>query len=703
MSGIDAWENVTVNGSTKALLQTRDADFRMGVPFAPVGNALEPGKWATYSCSDSRSKTRWGQTGSANCIHSALWLGVLVGDFRMSMSWIALPGFWNTSVSTYSKQIGRFGTEINALVSTVGARYDVPKPIATVTRLAPNFAFDYPVVRVGAWRSADAAYCATVVVVNSWQEVNVTCSLHISGVPVGTNMARVFAFSPEYNSSVSIHLSDSGEFTDLVTAGNAQIYKLGCDIRSTALTLDDQPDETFKFKEEKDRGNVVGPQSFGRVRSIDVKTDDAHALTSDVFVPVTSNQVRFMGRSIIGTRSGSTELRFDWAGTLFLSVSGATTVSVSIAEADTNRYRVFLLENDTQELRSLRNFTTNRTVPAGWQRIAAMDGRFCCDQAPCAGGHSKFLKEGPGSLEAWIDECETQYNKTCNFVTMFGSNYGDAVQYCNMSWGPAQGKPPLGPNPVFTYKRLVPGRRTDATIRQSLNYTLVTGLSPDPSEHYQLVLSKISEPNNRFMPFGQAAIQGFYLDRTAPHTSPMAAAPWALPKTATAGALPRRLEIVGDSITAGFGAGALNVTHPGCDGAKNEDGWVSWGAVLARRLRAEYSLIAWSAIGLVYDAEPVSRRSPWAQCLTGLWPLLLIRPTRPTTGLRVHRRPRAKRRNHKTRQMQSWSIWAPMTFGFNMSQLKRSGMQLGSTLPRLSHTFMAPLPQCWQSVDRGGY
>jgi hypothetical protein len=265
MSGIDAWENITVNSTTKALLQTRDADFRRGVPFAPIGNALEPGKWQTYSCSDSLTKTAWGQEGSANCVHSALWLGVLVGDFRMSLQWIALPGFWNTSVSTYSKQIGRFGLEIDALVSTVGAPFDTVKPTVTVKHVSPDFAFDYPVVRAGAWRSADAVYCVTVVAVNTWQEMNVSFGLQITGVPIGTKVTRMFAYAPAYNSSFSIQLSDSGEFADLLTAGNAQIYQLGCDNHNTT--------------------------------AVQMKTNNALGVSA-TDTPVTSKQVRFMGRSL---------------------------------------------------------------------------------------------------------------------------------------------------------------------------------------------------------------------------------------------------------------------------------------------------------------------------------------------------------------------------------------------------------------------
>jgi hypothetical protein len=38
----------------------------------------------------------------------------------------------------------------------------------------PDFAFDYPVVGAGAWRSADSEdFCATVVLGNKWWDVNV--------------------------------------------------------------------------------------------------------------------------------------------------------------------------------------------------------------------------------------------------------------------------------------------------------------------------------------------------------------------------------------------------------------------------------------------------------------------------------------------------------------------------------------------------
>ena len=64
----------------------------------------------------------------------------------------------------------------------------------------PNFEFEYPVLRAGAWRAAGSA-CTTVVVVNNWQEMNVSFALAVHGAPSGATVVRRFAFAPHYNSS----------------------------------------------------------------------------------------------------------------------------------------------------------------------------------------------------------------------------------------------------------------------------------------------------------------------------------------------------------------------------------------------------------------------------------------------------------------------------------------------------------------------
>ena len=127
------------------------------------------------------------------------------------------------------------------------------------------------------------------------------------------------------------------------------------------------------------------------------------------------------------------------------------------------------------------------------------------------------------------------------------------------------------------------------------------------SNHYQLasdvplssttnlLIYKTTEPNGIWMPFGPAMFEGLLLDQGA--VVKKAPPPW-LPN--------RRLEIFGDSITACFGCTGSVRYDPLCDGVAVEDAWFSWGSVVARTLRAEYHLQAWSAIGLLHDATPFS-------------------------------------------------------------------------------------------------
>jgi lysophospholipase L1-like esterase len=65
----------------------------------------------------------------------------------------------------------------------------------------------------------------------------------------------------------------------------------------------------------------------------------------------------------------------------------------------------------------------------------------------------------------------------------------------------------------------------------------------------------------------------------------------------------RRIEVVGDSISCGYGAEG---TSANCSfSADTENHYLSYGAVLARRLDAELSTVAWSGRGVVknYDGE----------------------------------------------------------------------------------------------------
>jgi len=71
-------------------------------------------------------------------------------------------------------------------------------------------------------------------------------------------------------------------------------------------------------------------------------------------------------------------------------------------------------------------------MPAGWTRVAADDGDFCCDQRKCVDGHSAFLYEGKTGQAACVAKCAA--DKRCNFVTMDSvTNYCFNAQYCNMT------------------------------------------------------------------------------------------------------------------------------------------------------------------------------------------------------------------------------------------------------------------------------
>ncbi len=67
----------------------------------------------------------------------------------------------------------------------------------------------------------------------------------------------------------------------------------------------------------------------------------------------------------------------------------------------------------------------------------------------------------------------------------------------------------------------------------------------------------------------------------------------------------RRIEIIGDSLTCGYG----NEGSPGCSGTKPENNFLAYGSVAARALGADLVTIAWSGIGMyrnygTTDASP---------------------------------------------------------------------------------------------------
>ena len=161
---------------------------------------------------------------------------------------------------------------------------------------------------------------------------------------------------------------------------------------------------------------------------------------------------------------------------------GATSLKVLLSESATNKYRVFIYPSasgvfDANQAPGVgtfvKNFTTNRTIPLNFVHVPALDGSFCCDQAKCAGGHSAFLQEGPGNTAQCIAQCESKFNATCNFVTLFNSaTYCFNAQYCNTTFSPSGDKG--DPTKFETYKRLgpVPGASPPPDQKRAINYTL---------------------------------------------------------------------------------------------------------------------------------------------------------------------------------------------------------------------------------------
>ena len=145
---------------------------------------------------------------------------------------------------------------------------------------------------------------------------------------------------------------------------------------------------------------------------------------------------------------------------------------------------------------------------------------------------------------------------------------------------------------------------------QTLEYPILWDLS---SEHtYNILISKTTEANNIWLHMGLVVFHSITLDKGI-----------AVPGTGWWGESGRKLEIVGDSITAGFGCGGLNKTEPNCDGGVYENTWLSWATVTSQILRAEYHIEAWSAAGLLFNA--VSWLAPANMSTMYTWNLATLR------------------------------------------------------------------------------
>lgn len=158
--------------------------------------------------------------------------------------------------------------------------------------------------------------------------------------------------------------------------------------------------------------------------------------------------------------------------------------------------------------------------------------------------------------------------------------------------------------PPVTFTTLVDGAtRAEFTTRAGKStYAAVSALHP--GEHVVLVSRQ-----------GEASFGATVLQEVKAKDGTMLAPP---------PPLPRRIEIVGDSISAGYGNEG---TSPNCPfSADTEDHYLTYGALLSRELGAELSTVAWSGKGIVsnyggnrelpfpalYDrAEPNDPSSVW--------------------------------------------------------------------------------------------
>jgi lysophospholipase L1-like esterase len=112
-------------------------------------------------------------------------------------------------------------------------------------------------------------------------------------------------------------------------------------------------------------------------------------------------------------------------------------------------------------------------------------------------------------------------------------------------------------------------------------YTLARGLGKGV---HQAVIVKRTEPE-----VGTATLHGFLLDANRSLAAPPA------PKQ-------RHIEVVGDSLTTGYGGCSHAVRCQGEAAAENVE--LTYGAVAARELAAAYTVIAWSGKGLLRNFDP---------------------------------------------------------------------------------------------------
>lgn len=70
-------------------------------------------------------------------------------------------------------------------------------------------------------------------------------------------------------------------------------------------------------------------------------------------------------------------------------------------------------------------------APPGYTPLANASNTFCCDQAPCVDGHSRFLWEGAAVPSACASRCDAYPGGACHFITVSSSGWCQNAQWCN--------------------------------------------------------------------------------------------------------------------------------------------------------------------------------------------------------------------------------------------------------------------------------
>ena len=153
-------------------------------------------------------------------------------------------------------------------------------------------------------------------------------------------------------------------------------------------------------------------------------------------------------------------------------------------------------------------------MPPGWVQLNS--GTFCCDQAPCVGGQSRFLWEGAATVDECTTRCDVFSGGICHFVTVSQSGWCQVVEFCNSTsrfeGGPAWTFSRPG---VHSPLRMSPTLPTFAGVRElaSLSSPWLFGVIQGPAAAAQFASSweVVFDTDGFLGPFGL---------RTAEHRHP---------------------------------------------------------------------------------------------------------------------------------------------------------------------------------------